>query len=78
MPVVNGLQATEAIRRRETAPRRTPIIALTAHAMSTDRDRCLAAGMDAFVSKPIKLTELLNAMSELCAEPAVAMAQEIQ
>ena len=53
MPEMTGLEATLQIRREEPAGAHVPIIAMTASAMSEDRDRCLAAGMDYFVSKPI-------------------------
>jgi CheY-like chemotaxis protein len=63
MPEMDGLEATAAIRAREkTNGQHIPIIAMTAHAMTGDRDRCLDAGMDDYVSKPISKQELIRAI----------------
>jgi len=58
MPDVDGYQATAEIRRRAGNTRHTPVIALTASASASDRDRCLAAGMDDFVTKPVREHDL--------------------
>ena len=66
MPLMDGFAATAAIRQRENATgRHTPIIALTAHVMKGDRERCLAAGMDAYASKPLRSQELFAAIDGL-------------
>ena len=67
MPGMNGLDATAAIRRREEAERlaHIPIVALTAHAMTGDRERCLQAGMDDYVSKPVEADELFEVVERM-------------
>ena len=59
MPVMDGYQATEQIRRTEPPDRRVVIVAMTANAMQSDRDRCLESGMDDYVSKPINKSEVV-------------------
>ena len=73
MPEMDGLDATRAIRMQEKSTGlHVPIIALTAHAIRGDRERCLAAGMDDYISKPIDRQDLVNAL-ERVAEPAEAV-----
>ena len=72
MPVMNGMKATERIRAIETYSNKKnkcnahiPIVALTANAMKGDRDACLAAGMDAYISKPFKQKDLVELLTKL-------------
>ncbi len=63
MPMLGGLEATAVIREHEKGTGiRVPIYALTAHAMKGDRERCLAAGMDGYLSKPIQTQELYEVL----------------
>ncbi|MEK7407108.1 MAG: response regulator, partial [Acidobacteriota bacterium] len=72
MPDMDGFEAIAAIRERErSSGAHIPIVALTAFAMKGDRDRCLAAGVDAYVAKPIRPAELLAALEQL-RRPATA------
>jgi signal transduction histidine kinase/CheY-like chemotaxis protein len=73
MPVMDGFEATSMIRAGEAGrSRRVPIIALTASAMQSDRERCLAAGMDDYLTKPIKPTELTEVLARWVSRPVEA------
>ena len=66
MPEMDGYQTTAAIREREAhLGLRLPIIAMTAHALERDQERCLAAGMDAYLSKPIHVQKLFQLINEV-------------
>jgi len=69
MPEMDGLEAAAMIRAREKfVDERVPIIAMTAHAMNGDREKCLAAGMDTYVAKPIRRIELLETIADVMAK----------
>ncbi len=77
MPKLDGFAATALIREREVLQGGTthvPIVALTAHAMSEDRDRCLRAGMDSYVAKPFTTPDLLRALAVVGIHPPNAQA----
>jgi CheY-like chemotaxis protein len=73
MPVMGGVEATRVIRERERdTGGHTPIVALTAHAIKGDRERYLSAGMDDYVSKPIRRQELYAAIRRATAKTTPA------
>jgi signal transduction histidine kinase/CheY-like chemotaxis protein len=63
MPVMDGLESTRRIRQSEPTTHRTPIVGLTANAFATDREACLGAGMDGFLTKPVSLQKLESTLS---------------
>jgi CheY-like chemotaxis protein len=79
MPVMGGLETTAEIRRRECeSGTRVRIVAMTAHAMQGDRDRCLAAGMDGYLSKPIDPETLFAMVEQASAAPVQLELAELQ
>ncbi|KAJ7564796.1 hypothetical protein O6H91_02G033800 [Diphasiastrum complanatum] len=71
MPVMDGYNATKAIRKAEVnTSRHIPIVALTAHALACDEEKCLAAGMDAYLTKPINYKLMIKTLQDLVAKPA--------
>jgi two-component system sensor histidine kinase/response regulator len=65
MPGMDGYQTTRAIRNLDSAVRSIPVLAMTANAMSGDRERCLACGMNEYVSKPVHAAEMLSKIGTL-------------
>jgi CheY-like chemotaxis protein len=73
MPVMDGFEATRLIRTGSGPNARTPIVAVTANAMSEDRDECMRLGMNAFLTKPLLLATLLE-----CVQRFTASAQALE
>jgi CheY-like chemotaxis protein len=69
---VDGIEATTSIRARSTPDRHVPIIALTANAMAGERERYLAVGFTDYVSKPVSMRSLADALARVCAREGQA------
>ena len=69
MPDIDGYEATRELRRREGGGRHTPVIAMTAHAMTGDRERCLEAGMNDYIAKPVRAQTLNDVLRRWIAAP---------
>ena len=78
MPIMDGFVATAKIREQEGPKRRTPIVAMTASAMAGDRERCLAAGMDDYVSKPISPESISEVLRRWIKRPAASLEAEAE
>jgi HPt (histidine-containing phosphotransfer) domain-containing protein len=70
MPEMDGYEATRTLRAEEDGARHTPVVALTAGAMEGDAQRCLDAGMDAYLTKPVRLDDFRSALARWVPEPA--------
>jgi two-component system, sensor histidine kinase and response regulator len=79
MPRMDGFEAVRAIRQREAERgRHTPVLALTAHAMQGDRERCLAAGFDNYLAKPVRQTDLRAALEAIHRLPKIALDRVVE
>ena len=77
MPTLDGFEATRRIRQNEGDEHHTPIVAMTASATKGDRERCIEAGMDDYVSKPLHPAELFDAIFRVCGvAPGVSSKRE--
>jgi CheY-like chemotaxis protein len=77
MPNMSGLEATAAIRALERGTaRHLPIVAMTAHAMKGDEERCLVAGMDGYISKPIQPDHMMDVIAQITSPPGETVERE--
>ena len=78
LPILDGFQATSAIRKLEGSTRHTPIIAMTAHALPGDREKCLQAGMDDYISKPLCREKLVVLIRKWTSESRATQASSTE
>ena len=78
MPVMDGFEATSLIREKEGSKRHIPIVAMTALAMQGDREKCLAAGMDEYIAKPIRSAAMMEALLKILAPERTRVIKEVQ
>jgi two-component system, sensor histidine kinase and response regulator len=79
MPIMDGFQTTAAIRKmNDVSVSQIPIIAMTAHAMHGDREKCLAAGMDAYVTKPLDATRLVESVESIARNPRESNSADVK
>jgi CheY-like chemotaxis protein len=71
MPRMDGYQATREIRRLDGGAASVPIVAMTAHAMDGDREKCIDAGMNDYVAKPVKIAVLRDVLARWCTAPVL-------
>ena len=76
MPDIDGFEVTRRIRKLEGTERRVPVIATTAHALDGDRERCLASGMDDYLTKPIQFDELFAALERVARQSTASRQDE--
>jgi two-component system sensor histidine kinase/response regulator len=76
MPEMDGFEATQRIRHREAGKQHIPIIAMAAHALKGDKERCLEAGMDGYIAKPLDPKALISVLDQFVSSPGEGAARQ--